>query len=555
MKNIPIGEVLREYGYITEEQLGEALRLQSEMPGTRLGTLLVEKLCYVTQRQLLEALGQRMGLPLIEISSVKIDRTAVEQIPRQLAAKYHILAIGQKDGMLEVALADPLDFYAIEDIRQVTGNQLSIMLAEKQQIDAAIDGEYAEIEAQRMAQQVSSNISMETTLVPIDDKEKDAPVVKLLNSLLVRGYNTNSSDIHIEPYSDITNVRMRIDGMLIDYIKVPKSLHQSLVVRIKILANLDIAEKRIPQDGHFHINADGCDINLRVSVIPTVHGEKIVLRFLSGNTPIDQASQFGMELQNYNKVRAMLCNPHGIIYITGPTGSGKTTTLYMMLEKIVRGQVNISSIEDPVERNVVGVNQMQVNVLAGLTFETGLRSLLRQDPDIIMVGETRDNETASTSVRAAITGHLVLSTLHTNDAVSTIVRLEDMGVQPYLLASSLVGVIAQRLVKKVCPHCVEEYTIDEATRQQLGLKTSSLRRGHGCHLCNGTGYKGRIAIHEVFPVDRTVRQMINHSANMDDVYDYALEQGMVTLGAEARRLTEAGITTEEELRKITYYNT
>ncbi|MEG1942425.1 MAG: ATPase, T2SS/T4P/T4SS family, partial [Angelakisella sp.] len=244
-----------------------------------------------------------------------------------------------------------------------------------------------------------------------------------------------------------------------------------------------------------------------------------------------------------------------IIYITGPTGSGKTTTLYMMLEKIVRGQINISSIEDPVERNVVGVNQMQVNVLAGLTFETGLRSLLRQDPDIIMVGETRDNETASTSVRAAITGHLVLSTLHTNDAVSTIVRLEDMGVQPYLLASSLVGVIAQRLVKKVCPHCVEEYTIDEATRQQLGLKTSSLRRGHGCHLCNGTGYKGRIAIHEVFPVDRTVRQMINHSANMDDVYDYALEQGMVTLGAEARRLTEAGITTVEELRKITYYNT
>lgn len=554
MKNVPIGEVLREYGYITEEQLAEALRLQSETPGTRLGVLLVEKLCYVTHRQLLEALGQRMGLPLIELDSVRIERSAVELVPRQLAAKYHILALSIKENMLQVALADPLDFYAIEDIRQVTGRQLNILLAEKQQIDSAIEAQYAELDAQRMAAQVSSNLSFESNIVPIDDKEKDAPVVKLLNSLLIRGYNTNASDIHIEAYSDITNVRMRIDGMLIDYIKVPRALHQSLVVRIKILANLDIAEKRIPQDGHFRLHAEGCDINLRVSIIPTVYGEKIVLRFLSSNTLVDQAGQFGMELACYNKVRTMLGNPHGIIYLTGPTGSGKTTTLYMMLEQIVRGQVNISSIEDPVERNIVGVNQMQVNVLAGLTFETGLRSLLRQDPDIIMVGETRDNETASISVRAAITGHLVLSTLHTNDAVSTIVRLADMGIPPYLIASSLVGAIAQRLIKKVCPHCAEEYTLDAAICKQLELTQSTLRRGRGCHLCNGTGYKGRIAIHEVFPVDRTVRQMINHSENMDDVYDYALQQGMVTLGAEARRLTEAGITTVEELRKITYYN-
>lgn len=554
MKNIPIGEVLREYGYITEEQLAEALRLQSETPGTRLGTLLVEKLRYVTHRQLLQALGQKMGLPLIDIHTVKIERSAIELIPRQLAAKYHILAIGMKDGFLQVALADPLDFYAIEDIRQVTGQQLDILLAEKQQIDQSIEVQYAELQAQRMAAQVSSNLSFEANIVPMDEKEKDAPVVKLLNSLLIRGYNTNASDIHIEAYSDTTNVRMRIDGMLIDYIKVPKGLHQSLVVRIKILANLDIAEKRIPQDGHFHLNAEGCDINLRVSIIPTVYGEKIVLRFLSSNTLIDHAGQFGMEAENYSKVRSMLGNPHGIIYITGPTGSGKTTTLYMMLEQIVRGPVNISSIEDPVERNILGVNQMQVNNLAGLTFETGLRSLLRQDPDIIMVGETRDNQTASISVRAAITGHLVLSTLHTNDAVSTIVRLTDMGVPPYLIASSLVGSIAQRLIKKVCPHCAEEYTLDDATRKLLGLNTSTLRRGAGCHLCNGTGYKGRVAIHEVFPVDRRVRQMINHQESMDDIYDYAREQGMVTLGAEARRLTEAGITTVEELRKITYFN-
>jgi len=349
-------------------------------------------------------------------------------------------------------------------------------------------------------------------------------------------------------------VRMRVDGALIDYADIPKNIHPALIVRLKIMSNLDIAEKRLPQDGHFRVGMGANDLNVRLSVIPTVYGEKAVLRFLSTNTEIDHANHFGMIDEDYEKFLDILANPNGIIYITGPTGSGKTTTMYMALEKYKKKQINISSIEDPVERNLDGVNQVQVNNMAGLTFSTGLRSLLRQDPDIIMVGETRDAETASISVSAAITGHLVLSTLHTNDALTSIVRLKDMGVPPYLVGNSIVGLVAQRLIRKICPHCMEEYEstdIELITLRDTRENIRTLRRGKGCHVCNQTGYKGRIAVHEIVPVTRAMQRMIAEEEPMSKLYEYARKElGMATLRDRAKTLTAEGITSMEEFLKI-----
>ena len=556
MKNLRIGEVLLQSGAITEEQLQQALQKQKEDSGKKLlGAVLIE-MGYVTERQMLTALSQKLQHPLIELDTYQVDLTAVEKIPKQLASKYGLIAIDTEGAALKVAVSDPLNFYAIEDIRQIVNQPLAICLAESRSIQSAIEYYYAEIDAKLAASSANTFAVQEQIAVEEDDSgDEDAPVVKLLNSLLLRGYSTGTSDIHIEAAESQTLVRMRVDGILVDYVSVAKSLHPSLIARIKILANLDIAEKRLPQDGHFKVTLDGSQMNIRVSVIPTAYGEKAVLRYLTTNTLIDRSGQFGMSDQNYQKMLAMLQNPHGIIYFTGPTGSGKTTTLYMILEHLARQPVNISTIEDPVERNIPKVNQMQVNNTAGLHFENGLSSLLRQDPDIIMVGETRDNETAAISVRAAITGHLVLSTLHTNDAISSIVRLEDMEIEPYLIANSVVGVVAQRLVKKVCPHCGYAYAPDEAERAALkDDRITSVRRGKGCHLCNHTGYKGRTAVHEMVAIDGPIRRMITARAPVDEIFAYARQkQGMVTLKEELLRLVRDGVTTVEEMLKLTYY--
>ena len=348
---------------------------------------------------------------------------------------------------------------------------------------------------------------------------------------------------------------MRIDGTIIDYVTLQRSLHPSLIARIKILADMDIAEKRVPQDGHFRTKVNEEYINIRVSVIPTVFGEKAVLRLFSNNSAIDYSDQFGMDEANYKKFQRLLRSPNGIIYLTGPTGSGKTTTLYMILEYLSRRQVNLSTIEDPVEKNLAKVNQMQVNNTAGLTFDVGLRALLRQDPDIIMVGETRDSETANISIRAAITGHLVLSTLHTNNAVSSIVRLLDMGLEPYMISSSLMGVVAQRLMRKVCPYCSteEDPTAEEA--ELLGPFVPRVRRAKGCNMCNNTGYRGRTAIHEMVLIDDQIRKMITNRTSMEEITEYAVrEQGMKTLKESAVERVKLGITTVDELLKVAYYS-
>ncbi|MDO4572937.1 MAG: GspE/PulE family protein, partial [Clostridia bacterium] len=380
-------------------------------------------------------------------------------------------------------------------------------------------------------------------------------VVQVLNSLLVRAHSIGASDIHIEPFETHVSVRMRVDGVITDYVTLSPSIHTSLVARVKILSNLDIAERRLPQDGHFKINLSGMEMNARVSIIPTVYGEKTVIRFLSMQARVDHAEFYGMTEGNYEKFRRMLDSPHGIVYITGPTGSGKTTTLYMVLEQLAKRHVNISTIEDPVERNLPRVNQVQVNNVSGLSFERGLRSLLRQDPDIIMVGETRDAETAQISVRAAITGHLVFSTLHTNDAISSVVRLRDMGVPAYLVGNSLVGLVAQRLMRKVCQNCAYEYTPDESERAILGGGTERLVRGRGCHQCNNTGYRGRIAVHEVVLFDKAVRRMVINEAPVEDIENYVREhQDFRTLRDGALELVKNGVSTLEEFQKIAYYS-
>ena len=553
-RNVRIGDVLKEYGYVTDAQVDKALEYQKEHKGVRLGGALIE-LGFITERQMLEALAARLQLSIGDVTQMHVDVEAVQKIPMEMAQRYRMLGVELKGDSLVLLTNDPLNFYGLEDIRQTTGLHLEIRLCEGQALDNAIRYYYAEVRARQAASAANAaGEGPQTEELEVEEGDDDTPVINLLNSLVQRAYHNNASDIHIEPFEDKSVVRMRIDGVIMEFVTLQKNLHGSLIARIKILGDMDIAERRIPQDGHFRMKIDGQMVNMRISVLPTVFGEKAVIRLLAGNTKIDNSGTFGMVHSDYEKLKKMLRSPNGLIYMTGPTGSGKTTTLYMILNELVKRSVNISTIEDPVERNLPGINQSQVNNTAGMTFECGLRALLRQDPDIIMVGETRDSETASISVRAAITGHLVLSTLHTNDALSAVVRLEDMGVEPYLVANSLVGLVAQRLMRKLCPECAKEVETDEETRRYLGRDIPKIKAPVGCSHCNHTGYSGRIAIHEVVYVDKTLRQMIAKNADMEDLRRYAAQElGMRSLRESGSALVADGVTSLEELYKVAYY--
>lgn len=557
MQNLPIGEVLKEYGYITEDQIQQALQYQKSMTGKkmRLGELLKE-LNFVTESQVLEAMWKKLDLQLISLDEYEVNVDVVAKVPKQLAEKYNVIPVSENDGRLQLVMSDPLNFYAQEDIRLIVDMPLEVLLCEELKIKKAIEYYYAEISTKQAAKK--ANIFAEDLEVPqltADDADDDVPIIKLINSLLVRGYSTNASDIHIEPFKDFIQVRMRIDGQMVSYLTLEKALHNSIVARIKIMSNLNIAEKRVPQDGNFHVILEGFEISMRVSVLPTIHGEKIVLRYLNSDTRIDHAGHFGMNTYSYNMLMKMLSAPNGIIYITGPTGSGKTTTLYMVLQYLSQRPVNIFTIEDLVEKYLPNITQTSVNVAAGMTFAVGLRALLRQDPDIIMIGETRDGETAEISVRSAITGHLVVLTLHTNDAISSVVRLVDMGVALYLISNSVVGIVAQRLVRKVCQFCKEEVPAMPEDIAIIGEGVPTVVRGTGCKACNNTGYKGRISIHEMVYIDKKLKRMIACSADSQEMLDYAKEsQGMQMLMDSAIALVKEGVTTPEEVMKIAYYS-
>ncbi len=556
-RNLRIGEVLTEKGYVTEEQISQALAYQKEHRDMRVGQILME-LGFVTETQVLEALASRLQLRIVDVAQLVVNVEAVAMVDKSLAEKNLILPVNVKDHNMQIVTNDPLNYFALEEVRQQTGCQLEILLSEEAPLKQAISYYFAEVSARKAAKQANIGFSTagamdELEIENLDNSDDEAPIIRLLNSLIERAIKTGASDVHIEPFEKETRVRMRIDGAIMEYVNIQRNIHAPLIARIKILANLDIAERRLPQDGHFRVALDDGQVNIRVSILPTVFGEKAVMRIMASNGKLDHADHFGMDEYSYKQFAPLLNYPNGIIYITGPTGSGKSTTLYMVLEYLTGRNINISTIEDPVEKNLPGINQTQVNPVAGLTFDVGLRALMRQDPDVIMVGETRDGETAGTSVRAAITGHVVLSTLHTNDAVSSIVRLEDMGVETYLVANSLVGLVAQRLLRKVCPNCAKEVETTEQERLFLGEDVKTVRKGMGCSHCNNTGYKGRIAVHEILAMDNTIRRMVVNHDSVEAITAYAREhQHMRTLKESGLILVKEGVTTPEELMKISY---
>lgn len=556
MKQLRLGEVLVSEGYITLEELNKAIEMQKNDPNKRrLGQIIIDS-NIITEEQMLTALSKRLGVSYVNLNNIYIDINAVEKIPKTIAQKHNVIAVSIEEGGLTVVTSDPLDFYAIEDVKLVVNIPITIKLSKKEDIQKCISYWYSEIDAKHAAR-TANETAVGTDTITFEDLNAtadDTPVVTLVNSILYKAHLAGASDIHIEPFDGKTTVRIRVDGQIVDYLQLSASLHSSIVSRIKIISSLDIAEKRLPQDGSFRAKLKNIEINVRVSVLPTVFGEKVVMRFFSQAAKLDYAQTFGMTPKNYEKVQKILKSPHGIIYVTGPTGSGKTTTLYMIIESLSDRHVNISTIEDPVERHLDRINQTQTNPQAGLTFATGLRSLLRQDPDIIMVGETRDNETASIAVSAALTGHLVLSTIHTNDALSTILRLVDMDIEEYKIANSLVGVISQRLAKKLCTGCKTSYLASESEKRLIGKNVDRLYKGEGCVNCNNTGYKGRIAIHEILQMDSTVRNLIARKTPIEEIEKYLIEHGkLVTLKESLIELITSGETTVEEFSRLLHF--
>ncbi len=503
----------------------------------------------ITQDQLIAALSQRLKIEVIDLENTNIELDAVELVPENYCMKYKAIAFRRQGGVVDIAVADPLDLYGIEEIKTIVNGMCNTYIAKEDQISSEIKKAYSAINAKKAAKLAGEGIEKEDTVVEIADTDSSSPVISLINSVILKAHSEGSSDVHFEPFEKHIGIRLRVDGQLLDYMEIDEILGPQVAARIKIIAGLDIAEKRVPQDGNFKISIGKENISVRVSSMPTVFGEKLVLRFLSQAKELDHADQYGMNDENYEKITRILKNPYGIVLITGPTGSGKTTTLYMMIERMAKKNINISTIEDPVEKNLERVNQTQVNNQAGLTFDIGLRSLMRQDPDVILVGETRDAETASVAVSAALTGHLVFSTIHTNDAIRTVVRMGDMGVEDYMIANSLVGVVAQRLVRKICSRCKEEYmpTEDDYLVVPRGMK---IYRGRGCMHCNNTGYRGRVAVHEILEIDSTMRRMISEKVPMEQLYKYAIQEGGLKLIANhILDLIESGETTVEEFLK------
>jgi type IV pilus assembly protein PilB len=551
-----LGEMLIDVGMITREQLEECLVVQKKT-GDRLGKILKNK-GFVTEQQLMEIMEFQLGIPFINLDTVNMTHMLSKHIPVTLARKHKMVPVKAEGKKLFVAMDDPVDFIAIEDARVVSGLEVFPMLALEHAIETAITkvygNEYAETAIKELADENAEEVSA------VEDASasniSNAPIVRLVSSIFEQAAKAKASDIHVEPSEKDLRVRMRIDGQLIKMLTIPKKAQSAIITRLKIIGNMDIAEKRLPQDGRYKLVTLGNEIDVRMSSLPTVHGEKIVMRLLDKQNFLIKKDKLGFSDANIAKFDALLKNPHGIILITGPTGSGKSTTLYAMLSELNNSTKNIITVEDPVEYTMAGINQVQVNSKAGLTFSSGLRSILRQDPDIIMIGEIRDQETVGIAIRAAITGHLVLSTIHTNDAPGTISRLTDMGIPSYMLAASLVGILSQRLVKKICSFCKAQYTPSRFELSAAGLSPNygkPIYYGRGCSYCNNSGYKGRVAVHEILVVDREVRDMITNAESVDAIRDYAINrQRMGNIADECVALMERGETTIQEVINTSY---
>ncbi|OLS39650.1 type II secretion system protein GspE [Alkalihalophilus pseudofirmus] len=545
-----IGDLLVDAGFLTSEKLKQALG--SKKPGQKLGDALLE-LNYISESQLIEALEVQLGIKHVSLFRYPIDTSLMKMVPKEFAMRNQLIPLKKEGNMMYVAMVDPMDYYAIDDLRMSTGFQIEAAIATKDEVEQAIERHYQLDDAFLQAELDEKDLEALANANPADADEEDAPVIKLVNQILQAGLVQKASDIHIDPMEKKIVIRYRVDGVLKTERVYPKRIQNSLVARLKIMANLNITEVRLPQDGRIKTSIQMTPIDLRISTLPTVYGEKVVIRILDLGSTLNKLSQLGFNKINHQRFLKMIEQPSGLILITGPTGSGKSSTLYAALNHVHSEQVNIITIEDPVEYQIEGINQVQVNAQVGLTFAAGLRSVLRQDPNIVMVGEIRDTETAEIAIRASLTGHLVLSTLHTNSAIATIPRLIDMGIEPYLVVSSLSGIVAQRLVRKICPLCAEEFEPTEMERnlfEKRGIKPSKVKRGSGCPSCNATGYKGRLAIQEVLMVTDDIRQMMMNNKSMSTIRDYAMKQGMIFLIDDGLLKVKQGLTTIEEVLRV-----
>lgn len=551
-----LGDLLVDYGKITQQQIDEIIRLQ-RISGKRLGELLIEQ-GFVTEEDIIDVLEVQLGIERVYLEMVNIDKQAVLSIPESLASKYVLIPIELNNYKIKVAMSDPLNIFAVDDVKIATGYDVEPVISTRKEILNCIDKYYSNQFAQQAADELSKEIKSEKIVVTDDESienVRNAPAVRLVDSIIREAVKNRASDIHIEPFEKYIKVRNRIDGELQEMMKSSKETLGAMITRIKILANLNIAEKRIPQDGRIITKVDDVDIDLRVSILPTVHGEKVVIRVLRRDSFVISKKEMGMEADDIDRINRIKRNNYGIILITGPTGSGKSTTLYSVLNDFNTSNKNIITVEDPVEYMMDGINQVNVNTKAGMTFAAGLRSILRQDPDIIMVGEIRDGETAEIAIRAAITGHVVLSTMHTNDAPSTVMRLADMGIEQYLVATALSGVISQRLVRKICTFCKEAYepnAVEKNILKMAHIDDIQIYKGRGCPVCNNTGYSGRIGVYEIMEITREHRQYIMENRSTGELRELSIKKGMKTLQAACSEAVVKGITTIDELIRVAY---
>ena len=554
-----LGDLLLSSGAITRADLENALAVK-QGSGKRLGEVLVE-IGILTEDKLIKALEHQLGVQSVDMTAYPPAADAASFLPQSIARKHQIVPLGVNGDTLYLAMVDPLNFVAIEEAKKHSGRRVVPMISSRRNMEQAYaklygsEGANQAIQEMRQLGALPAASSAPTVSNTVTDDPAAAPTVRLVNSILERAVTERASDIHFEPHEVEMRVRMRIDGALHALFQIPAQAMNAVVSRLKVMGNMDIAERKIPQDGRSNIRIGGRDVDLRISTLPTVYGEKMVIRLLDKGAANLGRQGIGLTGTSLERYEELLRNSSGVILISGPTGSGKSSTMYTMIQDLNTDDVNLVTLEDPVEFNTAGVNQCQVNEKTGMTFAAGLRAILRQDPDIIVVGEIRDGETASIAMRAAITGHLVLSTIHTNDSIATVDRLLDMEVEPYLISTALKGVIAQRLVKRICPRCKEAYTPTEEECVRTGVEWRpdiKFYRGRGCHECFQSGYRGRAAVFEILLIDNTVRKLINAKADRDEILAKLQGTSFLSLAEYSRNLVLDGVTTAQEAARTIY---
>ncbi len=559
--NSQLEKILVETGVITKEALGKVQELQHSKGG-RLGEVLIKE-GFITQENLLAVLSRVFNVLPLNLSRVNIDPKVLQLIPEKAARHYRVIPISRMDETLTVAISEPLNIIAIEHVRQMTGCEIKAVITSDPDLNEALDRCYSNSE---LVEDILKDVR-EDDLKTINEEKDDidtsqimaqtqeAPVIKLVNFILIQAIKEMASDVHLEAYENAMRVRYRIDGVLHERLSLPKRMYPAIVSRIKIISEMDIAERRLPQDGRFKIRMNGRDVDFRVNIIPAKFGEKVTIRILDASGLPKELKALGFDEGSLKKFQEGILHPYGIILVTGPTGSGKTTTLYSALRQINIPDRHIVTVEDPVEYSLMGINQVQIKPEIGLTFASVLRAILRADPDVVMVGEIRDKETAEISIKAALTGHLTFSTLHTNDSVGAINRLVDMGIEPFLVSSALVMVVAQRLARKICLQCKEPFEVPQNIMKDIGLEgkivTGALYRGRGCKACNNTGYRGRVGVAEILIVNEEIKELILKRSDSNHIKKTAIAAGMQTLRDNGLTKAAAGITTIEEVMRIT----